>query len=119
LCGGCSPARFDIVCERGKVGLSEAEAEALDLNVAEGCALVGQRLDRQNEGGAGGNESSTGRGSGAGGETHGVCATYVDPGPTYQGFDGYCINYSYEGKAGECVLDGECCVVVASIACFP
>jgi hypothetical protein len=77
-----------------------------------GCAAVQSRFERENAGGAAG-------AAGQAGADVGLCSGYVEPGKIVVRYNGDCHETKNEFKRGECVLRGECCVVVATWICAP
>ena len=118
-CGGCQAYQSRIQCASGVVQLSAGEQQAIDEG-GELCAVVQRRFDSQGGGGAGGQAGSNGAaGAGAAGAAEaGLCATYVAPGHVVgELLDGECFAAENEFKQGECVLGGECCVVIEFSSC--
>jgi hypothetical protein len=94
--------------------LSADEQQAVD-DGADQCAVVQRRFDSDGSGGAGGQGGSTGA---AGATEAGLCATYVEPGHVVGDFlNDECFAAENEFKRGECILGGECCVVIEFNSC--
>jgi hypothetical protein len=114
-CGGCEQAHTSIKCSFGEVPLLGDEQAAFDDGTALGCAAVQSRFEWENTGGAAGAAGAAGQA----GADAGLCTSYIEPGKVVVRFNGDCHETQNEFKRGECVLGGECCVVVNSYGCSP
>lgn len=100
FCGGCGTPPRIVVCRSRRYVADEYTEEPVE-DAEDACQLVQQHVG--GEGGAGGAAAS-------------FCETYVEK-PTEYFDHGDCVGFESESRIGECVVNGECCVVVLSEGC--
>jgi hypothetical protein len=100
FCGGCGTPLHIVVCQSRRYVAAEYTEEPVE-GAEDACKVVQQH--------AGGE-------AGAGGAPASFCDTYVEK-PTEYFDTGDCVGFESERRIGECVVNGECCVVVSSEGC--
>jgi hypothetical protein len=119
FCGGCSTPSYHVECNRRVVTATPSTGEPDYGRFGEpDRACQGAQAEASGTAGAAnesaGAPSGTSGAGGAGGLPD-ACETFVDPPTTY--FDEGCIGSDDVDRAGSCIIDGECCVIVSHIYC--
>jgi hypothetical protein len=110
-CGGCSAPYYHVECNRH--AFTGETFDEPDQACEAAFGEVPGAAGTPNESQAGAANGTSGAGGAAG--LPDACETFVDP-PTHY-FDEGCIGSDDVDRAGSCIVDGECCVIVSIIYC--